>query len=461
VEERREKKENLNQSKTRAGKQKAMINYNKANREVKNSVRRDKRTYIERLATEAEEASKKNNMKALYDTTRLLAGKRHKPTRPVKNTEGEALNTKEEQLKRWAEHFNNLLNQPSPVSRAAIPPAAEQLPLNCNRPSRAEISKAIKALKKNKAPGPDSIPAEALKADLETSTDMMYNLIGKIWEEEDVPKEWKDGHIIKLPKKGDLSKCENYRGIMLLSTPGKILNRIILNRLKSAVDSSLRDQQAGFRAERSCTDQIATLRIILEQSQEFRSPLHITFVDYAKAFDSLDREVLWQLMRHYGIPEKYIHLIRNSYTGMTSRVVHEGQLSESFPVTTGVRQGCLLSPFLFLLAVDWIMKETTKGRRNGIQWTPFKQLEDLDFADDLALLSHSHTQTQEKIGQLDQHSEQTGLRISIKKTKVLRANTDSHLPLRLKDNIIEEVEWFTYLGSMVDGNGGTERDVVV
>ena len=85
-----------------------------------------------------------------------------------------------------------------------------------------------------------------------------------------------------------------------------------------------------------------------------------------------------------------ISLIRNSYEDMVCRVVHAGQLTDSFMVKTGVRQGCLLSPFLFLLAIDWIMKTTTKNRRNRIQWTPWSQLEDLDFADDLALLSHSH-----------------------------------------------------------------------
>ncbi len=459
IEERKRKKETLNDSRTRSAKQKAQREYSIANREVKNSVKKDKRLYIEQLATEAEEASQKNNMKALYDTTRILAGKNKKPSRPIKNTKGEVLSTKEEQLQRWAEHFKNLLNQPPPTNRAVIPPATEELPINCNRPSKAEITKAIKGLKSNKAPGPDNIPAEALKADTVTSTNMLHELIGKIWEQEQIPSDWKEGHIVKLPKKGDLSKCDNYRGISLLSTPGKVLNKVILNRLKHTVDAKLRDQQAGFRAERSCTDQIATLRIILEQSQEFQSPLIVTFVDYAKAFDSLDREVLWQLLSHYGIPQKFINIIRNTYTGMTSRVIHEGQLSDSFSITTGVRQGCLMSPFLFLLAVDWIMRQTTEGRNNGIQWTPFTQLDDLDFADDISALSHTNSQTQKKITLLDQTSEQTGLRINTNKTKVLTANTTLERPVTVKDQELEVVKVFVYLGSLVDGSGGTERDI--
>ena len=459
VEARKRQKEVLNNSRTRASKQKAMQEYSRANREVRNSARRDKRAYVNRLAEEAEEAAGKNNMKALYDTTRQLAGKHHRATRPVKSKEGEVLNTIDEQLKRWMEHFKNLLNQPPPINIANIPPPNQVLKINCNRPSKAEIKKAIQHMKNNKAPGPDNIPAKALKADTATSSDMLYDLLGEVWKVEDVPAEWKEGHLIKLPKKGDLSKCENYRGIMLLSAPGKVLNRIILERIKTAVDKYLREEQAGFRAGRSCTDQIATLRVILEQSQEYKSPLYVTFIDFEKAFDSLDREVLWKLMQYYGIPAKLTNIIRNTYKGMECRVLHEGQLTEPFKVTTGVRQGCLLSPFLFLLAVDWIMTNATKGKRNGIQWTPFVQLDDLDFADDIALLSHSHSQTQDKATNIEHRAAETGLRISTKKTKVLKANTSNKDPVLIQGQALEEVSSFTYLGSTVDSSGGTDLDV--
>ena len=144
--------------------------------------------------------------------------------------------------------------------------------------------------------------------------------------------------------------------------------------MKDAVDSLLRDEQAGFRTGRSCIDQIATLRIIIEQSLEWNSSLYINFVDYEKAFDSIDRPTLWKLMRHYDLPDKITHIIKNSYEGMTCRVVHGGQLTDAFQIRTGVRQGCLMSPFLFLLAIDWIMRTSTEGRRNGIQWSLWGQL---------------------------------------------------------------------------------------
>ena len=110
-------------------------------------------------------------------------------------------------------------------------------------------------MKNGNVAGPDGISAEALKAYVNTSVEMLY----RSGKKKKFQPEWKEGYLIKIPKKGDLSRCDNYRGITLLSVPGKILNRIILERMKGKVDQTLREQQAGFRQDRSCTDQIATL----------------------------------------------------------------------------------------------------------------------------------------------------------------------------------------------------------
>ncbi|KAK7090431.1 hypothetical protein V1264_010229 [Littorina saxatilis] len=459
IQDRQRKKATVNNSRTRAAKAKAQGEYAEANREVKKSIRKDKIDYVEGLAAEAEQAAYSGNMKQLYDTTKRLSGKFSKPERPVKDKQGNTIHTLEEQLNRWAQHFEDLLNRPSPPSPPAIEPSDVDLPVNCEKPTREEIRKAITLLKNGKAAGPDDIPAEALKADIDASVEMLYPLFERIWDEEDVPTDWKEGYLVKLPKKGDLSNCSNYRGITLLSVPGKVFNRVLLEKMKNIVDSQLRDEQAGFRQNRSCTDQIATLRIIVEQSLEWKSPLYINFVDYEKAFDSVDRETLWKLLRHYGIPAKIANLIRNSYHGMSCRVIHGGQLTDRFQVRTGVRQGCLLSPFLFILVIDWLMKESTNNRRNGIQWTLWSQLDDLDFADDLALLSHNQQQMQEKTDILTATSSQVGLNIHKDKTKILKINTTSKEPTTLSGSPLEEVQSFTYLGSIIDQQGGTDADV--
>lgn len=109
------------------------------------------------------------------------------------------------------------------------------------------------------------------------------------------------------------------------------------------LDPQLMDQQVGFRKDRSCIDQNDTLRIILEQLLELNSLLFINFIDYEKQFDSRNRESLWKFLRHHGVPEKLTNIIRNSYGGMTYRVIHEGQLTNAFCIKTGVRQALTMT----------------------------------------------------------------------------------------------------------------------
>ena len=210
---------------------------------------------------------------------------------------------------------------------------------------------------------------------------------------------------------------------MLLSIPSKVFCRIILDRLNDALDKQLRCNQAGFRKDRSCTDHIATLRIIIEQSKEWQTPLYLNFIDFEKAFDSVDRNVIWQLMHHYGIPQTFTKLIQDLYESSSCQVIHNGKLSESFEMSTGVRQGCLLSPMIFIMVVDWIMREVEDQGKTGIQWTLTTQLHDLDYADDICLLSQKLQHMQTKTNNLERIAEKTGLRISKDKTKVMRANT--------------------------------------
>ena len=125
---------------------------------------------------------------------------------------------------------------------------------------------------------------------------------------------------------------------------------------------------------------------------------------------------------------------------------------------TGVKQGCLLSPFLFLLAIDYIMRESTEGKRNGIQWTMWQQLDDLDFTDNIAFIS-STQQMQEKTSLLAETSIKLGLRPNKSKTKVMKINAKCKQPIKIKDTNLEEVEEFTYLGSIVNIEGGTDADV--
>ncbi|VDP28939.1 unnamed protein product, partial [Schistosoma curassoni] len=158
---------------------------------------------------------------------------------------------------------------------------------------------------------------------------------------------------------------------------------------------------------------------------------------------------LWKFLRHYGVPEMIVNIIRNSYDGLQCKVMHGGQLTDAFQVRTGVRQGCLLSPFLFLSVVDWIMNTSTSEAKHGIQWTAQNQLDDLDFADDLALLSHTHEQMQIKTASVAAVSASIGLSTHKGKTKVLKFKAENSNPITLDGETLEDVKSFTYLGSII------------
>ena len=167
-----------------------------------------------------------------------------------------------------------------------------------------------------------------------------------------------------------------------------MLGNVSIVRIRDALDNKLKKEQAVFTRGKRCMQQIFILRNINDQCLKWNSPLFINYVDFRKAFDSIHRESLWRIMKYYGIPSKIINFMKMSYKNFRCAVEREGKLSKWFPVMSGVRQGCVMSGFLFVLVIgDWIIRKTTR-RKRGIQWGLGK-MEDLDFADDLALLSTS------------------------------------------------------------------------
>ena len=137
-----------------------------------------------------------------------------------------------------------------------------------------------------------------------------------------------NGIIVPLPKKGNLSDCNNWQGITLLSVPGKVFACVVLERIQKAVDTNLRQEQAGFRPGRSCNDQIFTLRQIIEKATAWRKPVMINFINFMKAFDCIHRLSLWSILQQYGIPEGIVTIVQNLYKGSKSNVKTNGMSGE-------------------------------------------------------------------------------------------------------------------------------------
>ena len=253
---------------------------------------------------------------------------------------------KEAVLKRWAEHFDGVLNRPSSINDEAINrlPQVECNPLLDELPTVSETVKAIKFLSSGKAPGSDAIPAEIYKAGGPQVAEKLTELFHIMWRKEAIPQEFKVATIIHLfKKKGNPQVCDNHRGISLLSIAGNILARVPLNRLNEHLERSglLPESQRGFRKNRGTIDMIFTARQNVD--------LYMTFVDLTKSVDTVSHEGLWKIMAKFGCPTKFIAMVRQFHDGMFARVQNDGEFSDPFPVTNGVKQGCVLASTLFSL----------------------------------------------------------------------------------------------------------------
>ena len=185
-----------------------------------------------------------------------------------------------------------------------------------------------KLLSSGKAPGSDAIPAEIFKAGGPPVTEKLTELFHIMWRKEAIPQEFKDATIIHLfQRKGNPQVCDNHRGIFLLSIAGKILARVLLNRLNEHLERSrlLPESQCGFRKNRGTIDMIFTARQLQEKCQEQNVDLYMTFVDLTKAFDTVSREGLWKIMAKFGCPAKFIAMVRQFHDGMLGRVQNDGE----------------------------------------------------------------------------------------------------------------------------------------
>ena len=460
IEERRTLKKKINEARSERMKHKWKEEYREKDKQVKRILRRDKRDRINKIAQDAEDAARQGQMKAVYDSTKKLCNDRPKRVDMVKSKDGRLLTKEADVRMRWTEHFTEVLNRPAPTVRADVQEEAPTLPeIQIGYITKEEIKATIKNMKCGKASGIDSITVDLLKVDTEATATVLEVLFKQIWDKEKVPEDWSKGLIVKLAKKGDLTDCGNWRGITLMSVPAKIMGRVIIDRIRNAVDEKLRKEQAGFRKGRNTGEQIFVLRNIIEQVVEWNSSLYVCYVDFEKAFDSVHRETLWRIMKCYGIPGKLISMTKALYEDCQCAVLDDTGSPTWFEVITGVKQGCVMSGFLFLLVIDWVMKATTKGEETGIRWKLTSKLEDLDFADDLALISSTRAQIQRKVEKLDQKGKQVGLKINVAKTKTMRYNAVNNEPVMIGDKGIEEVDKFVYLGATVSKTGGSDCDI--
>ena len=439
--------------------------YRKKQREVKQCVKKDKRSFTMALVRAAEDAADRGDSRNVYKITKELIGKALATEHPIKDANGKLIHGDDDQITRWRDHFFKVLNHMLDENASLSPTYLPNLPtmrIKEDSPTLTEIADAIRSLPNNKAAGVDGLPAEFFKAQPMVAAGLLHPLIDATWVSEKFPEEWNEGIIVKIPKKGDLRDCNNWRGICVLPAIAKIIAKIILERLKNHIFATIDASQAGFRPGSSCADHINTVRIIIEQCAAYKQDLHLLFIDFEKAFDSVQRESLWRALRRRGVPEKITNIIKATYNGAKCRVLHKGKLSEQFEIRSGVRQGCILSPVLFLLVINDVLEAALNPLvACGLRWkmpSIADNLKHIDYADDICLLAEKLSDVAKMSNALNTHALKAGLKINIGKTKLLSLPA-SERTISICDEPIENVESFTYLGCEMAKGGGTTEDV--
>ena len=449
--------------------------YRSSKRLVRSRLGAMRDAWWDEKAKELQLASDRHDMRTLYTGLRQIFGPEFSGSTPLRTAdESSMLHGKEDILDRWVEHFSSVLNRPSRICEEAIE-AIPQMPLisqMSDPPSILEIGNVIANMSNGKSPGADGLPVEVFKHGGPLLLTKLGDLVRECWEQERVPKAFKDAHIVHLyKKKGDKSDCNNHRGISLLSVAGKIMARLLLDRLVAHLtEKILPESQCGFRSGRGTIDMVFSARQIQEKCREQHMDLFIVFIDLVKAFDSVDRTGLWKILAKLGCPTKIVNLIAAFHDGMEARVIDNGSISSSFPVSNGAKQGCVLAPTLFSILFSCMLNDALKDLRPGIQ-VQFRSsggifnlrrlkaktmvsdviVRDLLFADDCAVCAHTFDDIQCIMKCFNRSAERFGLSISLKKTHALfqpkPGGSPVPPPIMVGDHPLTYVQNFIYLGS--------------
>ena len=219
-----------------------------------------------------------------------------------------------------------------------------------------KVKWALGSITTNKVSGGDGIPVELFQILKDDAVKVLHSICQKIWKTQQWPQDWKRSVFIPIPTKGNAKECSNYCTIALISHANKVMLKILQARLQQYVNHELPDVQTGFRKGKGSTAQFANISWIIEKAREFQKNIYFCFIDYAKAFDSVDHYKLWKILKEMGIPDHLTCLLRNLYADKETTVRIGHVKTDWFQTGKGVRQGCILSPCLFNLYAEYIMR---------------------------------------------------------------------------------------------------------
>ena len=195
--------------------------------------------------------------------------------------------------------------------------------------------------------------------------------------------------------------------------------KILQARLQQYVNCELPDVQSDFRRGRGTRDQIANISWIIKKAREFQKNIYFCFIDYAKAFDCVDHNKLRKILEEMGMPDHLTCLLRNLYAGQKATVITGHGRTDWFQIGKGVRQGCILSPYLFNLCVEYIMRNAGLEEAQAGVKIARRNINKLRYADDTTLMAESEEALKSLLMKVKEESRKVGLKLNIQKTKIM------------------------------------------
>ena len=317
---------------------------------------------------------------------------------------------------------------------------------------------ALKQLKNNKAPGDDGITTELLRAGGKPVLLVLQKLFNSVILEGTTPEAWHRSVVVLFFKKGENTLLKNYRPISLLSHVYKLFSRVITNRLERRFDDFQPPEQAGFRKGFSTIDHIHTLRQIIQKTEEYNRPLCLAFVDYEKAFDSIETWAVLQSLQRCHIDYRYIEVLKCLYSNATMSIRLQEESTKPIQLQKGVRQGDVISPKLFTNALEDVFK-LLEWDGLGINING-EYITHLRFADDIVIMAESLEHLNAMLSDLSIVSQRVGLKMNMDKTKVMSNVHVAPVPVVVGNDTLEVVDHYTYLGQIVQlGRSNFEKEV--
>lgn len=301
--------------------------------------------------------------------------------------------------------------------------------------TEAEVLAALDRMKLGAAPGVDGIPGEFFALAFDPSAEEVQNVLVPVLTHvfnvvmrQGFPSSWAGSALTPVPKpKGDPSLMDCYRGIAVGNALSKLYSMVLLDRLDGWAEMRgvRAGGQAGFRCGRSTVDNIFVLQHVIESYDAVKAPVYAAFVDFRKAYDQVDRDVLWTVLHGLGVHGKMLESLKNMYQHVRMHVRLDGVLGEGFEAGLGVKQGDPLSPLLFGLLIDTFeaFLRGQVGSTVGVQVACNIWLQVLLYADDLVLLADSPEQLQLMLDSLQSFCEATRMTVNVQKSQVTVFNS--------------------------------------